>query len=87
MHIIRPASHSYTKSNIWFPCYQHLLSEYSRIRKKTPPVVEPLMEPHIGKVEAVFEPGLTLLNWTSINIDAFIENAWAALGKVMNLFQ
>ncbi|XP_039248303.2 dynein axonemal heavy chain 5-like isoform X1 [Styela clava] len=61
---------------------KHLLSEYERVRKKIPASIEPLMDPHIGKVEAALEPGLTLLNWTSINIDTYLENAWSALSEL-----
>jgi len=41
------------------------------------------MGPHLSKVDDVLEPGLTLLSWTSINIDQFIESARGALGKIL----
>ena len=35
-----------------------------------PEIVLPLMKPFINKVEDTIKPGLTMLSWTSLNIEA-----------------
>ena len=62
------------------------MSENKRVRQKIHSSIEPLMLPHLSKVDDALDPGLTFLSWTSINIDQFIENAHKALGKSKLLF-
>lgn len=59
---------------------QHILKEYRALRDRIPDATSPLMEPHLRRVEGILEPGITSINWTSVNIDSFIENSYKALG-------
>ena len=45
-----------------------------------PASIEILCGPHIQKVDDTLEPGLTTLNWTSINVINFTENVHKSLG-------
>ena len=46
---------------------------------KIPEILEPLMEPHIEKLNETLSPGLTLLRWTSLNLEHFSTTVTAVL--------
>eukprot|EP00117_Sycon_ciliatum_P004310 scpid857/ scgid8744/ Dynein heavy chain 5, axonemal; Axonemal beta dynein heavy chain 5; Ciliary dynein heavy chain 5 len=56
-----------------------LLDEKQRICDKIPEILQALMEPHINKVNDALQPGLSSLNWMSLNIDLFISNGTDSL--------
>ena len=58
-----------------------MLQENKRVREKIPPAFEPLMGPHISKVDEAIEPGLTKITWTSINVEEYIERVHERLGR------
>ena len=58
-----------------------MLQENKRVRDKIPPAFEPLMGPHIAKVDQAIEAGLTKITWTSINIEEYIQNVHNCLGE------
>ena len=60
---------------------QHILSEYARVRGKIHSAIEPLMAPHLSKVDDALEPGLVLLSWTSINIESYMTKVYKAIGE------
>ena len=58
-----------------------LLKENKRVRGLIKPVFEPLMAPHMTKVDASIEPGLSVLAWTSMNIESYIDEVYERLGE------
>lgn len=56
-----------------------LLDENKAIRSCIHPVFLPLMAPHIKKVDIALQPGLIMLCWTSLNLEAFFKTAKASL--------
>ncbi|XP_028415244.1 dynein heavy chain 5, axonemal-like [Dendronephthya gigantea] len=62
-----------------------LLQEYSKVVGDIPEIVLPLMKPFINKVEDTIKPGLTMLSWTSMNIEGFIDNIQNSLGGLKRL--
>lgn len=40
------------------------------------------MAPHMAKLDASIEPGLTMLNWTSLNLNAYLESVYEALREL-----
>lgn len=40
------------------------------------------MSPHLAKVDAAIEPGLTMLNWTSLSLDAYMDSVYEALKEL-----
>ncbi|XP_076818600.1 dynein axonemal heavy chain 5-like isoform X2 [Clavelina lepadiformis] len=60
----------------------HLLNENLRVRRKILPAIEPMMGPHVAKLDDALEPGLTVLSWTSVRIDRYIEDAHQALAEL-----
>ncbi|XP_034058618.1 dynein heavy chain 5, axonemal isoform X2 [Gymnodraco acuticeps] len=51
---------------------QLVLSENTRVRAKIQSAFEQLAMPHVAKVDEAIQPGLTSINWTSMNIDKYI---------------
>ncbi|XP_078222058.1 dynein axonemal heavy chain 5 isoform X3 [Callithrix jacchus] len=56
-----------------------MLAEYQRVKSKMPLAIEQLMLPHLAKVDEALQPGLAALTWTSLNIQAYLENAFAKI--------
>ncbi|KAM9353790.1 dynein axonemal heavy chain 5 isoform 3-T3 [Symphorus nematophorus] len=66
---------------------QLMLSENIRVRAKIQTAFEQLATPHVAKVDEAIQPGLTSLNWTSLNIDKYlgrIDKALADLELLMD---
>ncbi|XP_062925653.1 dynein axonemal heavy chain 5 [Mobula hypostoma] len=61
---------------------QMILSENRRIRSKIQSSFERLMGPHLIKVDNALQPGLTSLNWTSLNVDKFLSRVSEALEEL-----
>ena len=40
------------------------------------------MSPHLAKVDAAVEPGLTMLNWTSLSLDAYLDSVYEAFKEL-----
>lgn len=55
------------------------MKKYKEVLDKIPVILEPLMEPHIEKLNEVLSPGLTLLRWTSLNLDHFASTVTSSL--------
>ncbi|XP_027143184.1 dynein heavy chain 5, axonemal isoform X2 [Larimichthys crocea] len=58
---------------------QLMLSENTRVRAKIQSAFEQLAMPHVAKVDDAIQPGLTSLNWTSLNIDKYLSRIDKAL--------
>ncbi|XP_070767347.1 dynein axonemal heavy chain 5 isoform X1 [Enoplosus armatus] len=58
---------------------QLMLSENTRVRAKIQSAFEQLAVPHVAKVDEAIQPGLTSLNWTSLNIDKYLSRIDKAL--------
>lgn len=59
-----------------------MLEERNRVLGKIPATFRPLFGPHLTKLEAAIEPGLTMLTWTSMNISTYLETVYEALREV-----
>ena len=49
------------------------------------PVLAPLLHPHLRDFERRLEPGLKVLTWTSMNIDAFLHSMAAGVASLEDL--
>ncbi|XP_059194328.1 dynein axonemal heavy chain 5 [Centropristis striata] len=58
---------------------QLMLSENTRVRAKIQSAFEQLAMPHVAKVDEAIQPGLTSINWTSLNIDKYLGRIDKAL--------
>ncbi|XP_041963780.1 LOW QUALITY PROTEIN: dynein heavy chain 5, axonemal [Alosa sapidissima] len=61
---------------------QLVLTENRRVRGKIQSAFEQLLSPHVARVDEAILPGLTTLNWTSLNIDKYINHITAALEEL-----
>lgn len=61
---------------------QMILTENTRVRSKIQSVFEQLMVPHLAKVVDAIQPGLTSLNWTSLNIEKYLNRISKALAEL-----
>ena len=49
---------------------QEVLKEYDEVVSGIPENVLPLMKPFTNRVDETIKPGLTMLNWTSLNVQS-----------------
>lgn len=63
-----------------------MLTEYKRIKLKIQHPFEQLMAPRLIKVDDAIQPGLMLLNWTSLNIERYINTVFSKLGRLLVSF-
>ncbi|XP_028288430.1 dynein heavy chain 5, axonemal [Parambassis ranga] len=56
-----------------------LLLDYRSVVGRIPPLLLPLMQPFINRVEAALSPGLSTLTWTALSTDGFIQSVYVAL--------
>ncbi|XP_051576060.1 dynein axonemal heavy chain 5 [Myxocyprinus asiaticus] len=66
---------------------QLMLMENARVRSKIQPAFEQLLMPHVAKVDDAILPGLTSLNWTSLNIEKYLNHISAALDDLELVLQ
>ncbi|XP_034031153.1 dynein heavy chain 5, axonemal [Thalassophryne amazonica] len=64
---------------------QLMLSENSRVRAKIQSAFQQLAIPHVAKVDEAILPGLTYLNWTSLNTDKYLSCIDKSLGELEQL--
>ncbi|KAG2458608.1 DYH5 protein, partial [Polypterus senegalus] len=82
------AQHAYERkwpySNLLSPfCrLQEMLNHYQSVLNRIPSMVHPLMQPFVARVEEALSPGLTMLSWSSLNTDKFIENVYSCLQEL-----
>lgn len=56
-----------------------MLKEYKKVLSKIPEIFQPLMAPHLAKLDAALEPGISMLTWTSLNLNSYIESVYDTL--------
>lgn len=66
--------------------FQLLVEEDRRVRNCVPEVFpETLMVLHFEKVDEAISPGLTVLRWSSLGVDKYIAQVYAALSVLEKL--
>lgn len=73
------------KFNYYFQQLTHIVKEHTRIMKSIKTIVKPLLKPHIDDLEKKIAPGLSVLSWTSLNVDGFIHLLTQALSRFEEL--
>ena len=61
------------------------LSEYDKVVSKVIPVTAMVLRPHFRDMEYKLRPGMIMLTWTSMNIDAYKSHIHAGLRKLEEL--
>ena len=65
--------------SVFFSKLQMLLEEDRSTRAKIPVIFQQLMSPHTRKVDMAIQPGLTMLSWTSLNLQSYFTTIKVAL--------
>lgn len=63
-----------------------MLAEYKRIKLKIQHPFEQLIAPRLINVDDAIQPGLLLLNWTSLNIEKYINTVFSKLSRLLASF-
>ncbi len=66
---------------------QTLVKNIERVNSKIPEILVPLMAPRCEKIDEMVSPGLTLLRWTSLNLEYFtisVENSLKELDLLID---
>ncbi|XP_048463961.1 dynein axonemal heavy chain 5-like [Rhincodon typus] len=71
-----------TKIKHHYLSLQELLSSYQNVVNTIPSNMQPMMKPFIGQVDEALIPGLTMLSWTSLNIERFMESVNSSLAEL-----
>nr|XP_013808177.1 PREDICTED: dynein heavy chain 5, axonemal isoform X2 [Apteryx mantelli mantelli] len=61
---------------------QMMLAEYKRIKLKTQHPIEQLMAPWLASIDDAIQSGLMLLNWTSLNVEKYINTIFYKLAEL-----
>ncbi|XP_063956179.1 dynein axonemal heavy chain 8-like [Lytechinus pictus] len=64
-----------------------ILEENAAVRAKIGPIFQQLMMSHTRKVDIAIQPGLTMLTWTSLNLDAYFMSIKEALRNLSLLIK
>ncbi|XP_012863981.1 dynein axonemal heavy chain 5 [Echinops telfairi] len=62
-----------------------MLAEYQRVKSKIPPTIQQLLAPHLARVDEALHPGLAALNWTSLNIETYLESTFEKIKELESL--
>ena len=62
-----------------------MVAEYCRVTDKVPELFRTLMVPHVEKINETISPALSVLQWTSLGLDGFIESVYVALASFEEL--
>jgi dynein heavy chain len=73
------------KFNYYYQQLTHIVKEHSRIMHSIKTIVKPLLKPHIDDLDKKIAPGLSVLSWTSLNVDGFIHLLTQALNRFEEL--
>ncbi|XP_066579440.1 dynein axonemal heavy chain 5-like [Amia ocellicauda] len=58
---------------------QDMLQDFQEALNKVPDILQPVMQPFVMQVDEALSPGLTMLTWTSLDIERFIDTVYGAL--------
>ena len=73
------------KFSYYFQQLTHIVKEHARIMGSIKTIVKPLLKPHIDDLEKKIAPGLSVICWTSLNVDGFIHLLTQALDRFEEL--
>ena len=59
-----------------------MLATNNRIQRKIPLILRTLFTPHLTAVDAVLEPGVTTITWTSLTFNSYVEKCKQTLDEL-----
>eukprot|EP00762_Andalucia_godoyi_P000483 ANDGO_03248.mRNA.1 Dynein gamma chain len=63
----------------------YALKEYDRVTARIIPIVRPIISPHLEDLDKKIQPGMTILTWTSMNIDGYLHRVHSGLARFEEL--
>jgi dynein heavy chain, axonemal len=63
----------------------HLVKQYDALIDGLEPTIRPLLRPHLDDMERKVAPGLSLLTWTSMNVDGYLHRFKQGLARLEEL--
>lgn len=84
-HIYNYLQLDYFNVIIIFVFFQLMLEDNESVRAQIPDLLFNLISPHLEMMDETLSPGLTLLRWTSLNIDSYIDSVRASLKELETL--
>nr|XP_039256499.1 dynein heavy chain 5, axonemal-like [Styela clava] len=66
---------------------QEMLKAFDNTVASIQPLLVPLMKPFVARVEDALSPGLTIINWNSLNIDKYIKDVYEAMNELKILIK
>lgn len=64
-----------------------MLKDFEQTVASIQPLILPLIKPFVIRVEEALNPGLTIINWNSLNIDKYIKEVYVALDDLKILIK
>ena len=64
-----------------------MLKVFDQTVNSIQPLIMPLMKPFVMRVEEALGPGLTIINWNSLNIDKYIKDVYASMNDLKILIK
>ena len=62
-----------------------VLQDYYRVCQDVPPPLYKLLTPHMESVLHYLQPGVSTLNWSSMNIDAYLHQVHSANARLKDV--
>ena len=59
-----------------------MVQENERVRAQIPELFATLMEPHLERTDEALSPGLTVLRWTSLSLDTYVQSVQVTLQQL-----
>jgi dynein heavy chain len=73
------------KLKLYFNELKFALKEYERTLYLVPPICKPILQTHLDDLDRKIGPGMTLLTWQSMNIDAYLHRLYTGVSKFEEL--
>ncbi|XP_044146080.1 dynein axonemal heavy chain 5-like isoform X2 [Bufo gargarizans] len=79
------AFHQAEKFKMYRSNLEGVVKEYGRIQQEIPENFAVLFSPHLEQVNHQFQPGLSTLSWSSVNIEGLLHQSSAAVKRLQSI--
>ncbi|XP_077137822.1 dynein axonemal heavy chain 5-like [Ranitomeya variabilis] len=79
------AFHQAEKFKMYRSSLEDVVKEYGRIQQEIPEEFAALFSVHLEQVNHQFQPGLSTLSWSSVNIEGFLHQTSAAVKRLQTI--
>ncbi|XP_073445808.1 uncharacterized protein [Dendrobates tinctorius] len=79
------AFHQAEKFKLYRSSLEDVVKEYRRIQQEIPEEFAALFSDHLEQVNHQFQPGMSTLSWSSVNIEGFLHQTSAAVKRLQTI--